>query len=262
MLWDNTFVQLGLTRKTDMRKDYFLLYDTETTGDDLVADFAAIVVDRMGVIHAQCAILVHGIYNDKERHPLFTMASGSELWKHKNLAPRYAAYDAMIANGSRTVASVPAINRWLVKAQEQFQPYATAYNIAFDLHKCANTGIDMLPFTEKQFCLMHSAKQKWAKTDAYLRFVVETHAFTNPTDLGNMSIRTNAETMARFVLGNPDLVDEPHTALEDVLYYELPILLALLKYEKKANWLNPRPYSWQNLQVKDLFTVKPRSKRI
>ena len=71
-----------------------------------------------------------------------------------------------------------------------------------------------------------------------------------------MSYITNAEVMARFVLGNPELEDEPHTALEDIVDYELPILNALIKTTKAKDYMNPTPYSWRDYQVKDWFTVK------
>jgi hypothetical protein len=68
-----------------------------------------------------------------------------------------------------------------------------------------------------------------------------------------MSYRTNAETMARFVLGDPGIPDEPHTALEDVIDYELPILRAVVKGNKREKWLNPTPWNWRELQVKNHF---------
>ena len=71
-----------------------------------------------------------------------------------------------------------------------------------------------------------------------------------------MSYKTNAEIMARFVMDNPLLEDEPHTALEDVLYYEIPILTKLVNTTKKAEWLEPKPFNWRKFQVKDHFKAK------
>jgi hypothetical protein len=71
-----------------------------------------------------------------------------------------------------------------------------------------------------------------------------------------MSYHTNAEAMARFVLGNPDLPDEPHTALEDAIHYELPILKQLIATTKKADYMSPASYNWRDYQVKDWFSVK------
>ena len=150
------------------------------------------------------------------------------------------------------IASVAGINNWLLKAYAEYKPILTAYNLAFDLDKCENTGIDLTPFTDR-FCLWYGSYSRWAKTKKYRQFVLDNHFFGNVTDFGNMSYRTNAENMARFVLGEAGYPDEPHTALEDVIDYELPILTALVKGYPKKKWNNPVPWNWRELQVKNWF---------
>lgn len=238
------------------KKDYFLIIDTETTQTDRVADFGAVVVDRTGRIFAQCAVMVNGIFTDMENHPLFHTKDADPLWGQAGLSRRYDAYNNMVSSGMRQIASVSAINRWLDKVKATYDPYCTAYNIAFDRDKCNKTGIDLGQFAEKSFCLWHAAAAKWSHTKKYREFVLAVHAFNPPTKHGNMTFKTNAEVMARFVLDNPTLEDEPHTALEDVLYYELPILIKLVKNQKKAEWLNPPTTNWRKNQVKDWFTAK------
>ena len=132
-------------------------------------------------------------------------------------------------------------------------PYLTAYNLPFDLNKCANTEIDLSLFS-KSFCLWSAAYDKWAHTRNYRLFILENHYFNKPTNLKNMTYQTNAEVMARFCTGVM-LDDEPHTALEDVIFYEMPILLKLVNNTKKSKWLNPQPYNWRECQVKDNFKV-------
>lgn len=239
------------------KRDYFLIVDTETTQDDLVADFGAVIVDRKGKVYTQCAILVNNIFNNPKDHPLFFTKDKTGIWSKAGQDKRYMVYNQMLNGGNRMVASVGAINRWIDKAKNIYNPYLTAYNLAFDLSKCANTGIDLAQFDEEhKFCLWHSAAQKWLPTKDYRNFILSLHAFNAPTQLGNMSFKTNAETMARFVLQNKDLEDEPHTALEDILFYELPILLKLLKNTSKNKWLYPEKFSWHNVQVKDWFKPK------
>jgi len=148
------------------KKQFYLIVDTETTIDEKVADFAAVIVDRKGRIAAQCAILITGIYNDRENHPLFFNEYSGDLWKKSSLDKRYDNYWQMLANGSRMLASVAAINAWLAKAAIKYNPTLTAYNLSFDLGKCVNTGID-LSFFENQFCLWHAAFNKWAHTKQY-----------------------------------------------------------------------------------------------
>jgi len=239
------------------RKQYFLIVDTETTQDNLVADFGAVVVDRQGVIHAQCAVLIAGVFNDPKTHPLFFDSSqpSGALWSKAGADKRYAKYNKMLREGSRVLASVAAVNRWLERVIGRYNPVLTAYNLPFDSSKCLNTEIDLTIF-KARFCLWAAAFTKWAKTRNFKNFILQQHAFNSPTDLGNMTYQTNAEIMTRFITNNPDLEDEPHTALEDVIFYELPILTAYLKNTTREQLLNIQPYNWREVQVKDHFTAK------
>lgn len=237
------------------KKHFYLIVDTETTIDEKVADFGAVIVDRKGNIQTQCGILVNGIYNDRENHTLFFNEYSGDLWKKSSLDRRYNNYNAMLAAGSRMLASVPAINAWLAKAALKYNPTLTAYNLAFDLVKCVNTNIDLSIFSDR-FCLWHAAFNKWAHTKDYRNFALSLHAFNAPTKLSNMSFKTNAETMARFILSDPTLPDEPHTALEDAIYYELPILSRLIQTTKRSVFMNPEPFDWRKVQVRDWFTAK------
>ena len=146
------------------KADYFLIVDTETTIDDMVADFGAVVVNRKGEIMTQCAVLVLGIYNESKKHPLFHNEDSGELWAKRNLEKRYSAYNNMLDSGVRMLSGVGAINRWLDNVQGKYNPFLTAYNLNFDLGKCANTGIDLTMFADRQFCLWYAAVEKWAFT--------------------------------------------------------------------------------------------------
>lgn len=235
------------------KRRFFLLIDTETTQTDKVADFGAIVADKQGNIHASAALLVRDFYLDREQHPLFHYSGDTDpLWGKENLPKRYAAYDEMLANGSRMLATVPAINRWLAKVAAKYSPTMTAYNLAFDFGKMSNSGIDVDLFPQK-FCLWHAAANKWAHTKAYRQFILDNHLFKNRTAFGNMSYPTNAEVMTRFILGNPDLPDEPHTAFEDARDYELPTLTRLVQTAKVSDYMNPPGFNWRDYQVRDWF---------
>lgn len=231
------------------KKQFFLIIDTETTIDNTVADFAAVIVDLKGNIHKEMAVLINGHFDSKEL--FYDEKSKESIWTKKGLEKRRNNYTNMLNNGQRMIASVNAINRWLDKAKSQFDPELTAYNLPFDLDKCQNTGIDLSMF-DKRFCLWQMAIGHFAKSKNYRRFVLDNHAFNSPTEFGNMSYKTNAEIMASFV-SNGMLSPEPHTALEDIKFYELPILQAIMK---KKNWREKQtPYNWRDYQVKDSFTV-------
>lgn len=226
------------------KKEFFLIIDTETTITDKVFDFGAVVVDRNGNIQAQCAIIVKDFLGDD----LF-YDRNNKLWSYENASKKKAAYSDMINNGTRMVASVNAINRWLEKVNAKYNPYLTAYNIGFDQSKCANSGIDLTIFG-KSFCLWHLACQVYATKKQYKQFAMDNHYFGNRTEKGNMTIQTNAEKMAHYVTGRNNI--EPHTAIEDAIYFELPILISILK---KKGWKDKIgvAYNWKEYQLKDHY---------
>lgn len=233
-------------------KDYYLVIDTETTIKDHVVDFGAIICDRKGNIFHQCSVLL-GEYFGNEALFYRNDLSDNDIWSKQGKDRRFDNYKTMLADGNRMLASVAAVNRWLERAFGQYNPLVTAYNLAFDIDKCQKTGIALTMFTQR-FCLWHAAVVTYGHTKKYRQFVLDNHAFNTPTSLGNMSYKTNAEIMARFVLGQPELEDEPHTALEDVIGYELPILVKLLNKQGKKKLLESvRGYNWRDYQVKDHY---------
>ena len=237
-------------------KKFFLIIDTETTQTNRVADFGAVVCDLQGNVHAQCGVLVRDFYLDRENHPLFhTPGSVDPLWGIANLPARYARYDEMLEQGSRMLATVASINSWLAKVNAQYKPALTAYNLAFDRDKMRKSGIDCDMFPQS-FCLWHAAADKWANGKAFRQFVLDNHCFNARTKMGFLTFQTNAEVMTRFILGEPSLPDEPHTALEDALDYELPILKRLLRVSSPKQYMNAKPYSFREYQLKDWFKPK------
>lgn len=231
------------------KKQFFIIVDTETTVNDTVYDFGAIVVDREGKIFASCAVIVA---ESADMELFYDPTSKNHLWSKAYAAEKKAGYNAMLDKGSRMMASTNAVNIWLAKANAKYSPTLTAYNVAFDRSKCAKTGIDLSIFSQS-FCLWHLACEIFAKTKDYKNFVLENHYFGNKTELGNMGYKTNAEIMAHFVTGQ--FSEEPHTALEDAQFYELPILQAILK---KKNWREKlgKAYNWREYQLKNHFTAK------
>lgn len=230
------------------KKQFYLIIDTETTDDNQVFDFGAIVVDRQGNIHNSCAVIV----KDNIEKNLFTDPTGKSLWSKDYAAQKKNNYMDMLEKGNRMMASVNAINRWLEKVNAKYMPTMTAYNIAFDQSKCTNTGIDLTIF-QSSFCLWHIAASIFGGSKQYRNFIVENHYFGNVTTKGNMTYKTNAEVMAHFIMGRFN--EEPHTALEDAQYFELPILMAVLK---KRNWKEfiGQAYNWNAFQVKNHFVAK------
>lgn len=239
-------------------KKVFVTVDTETTQDGKVADIGIVVSDKQGNILHESGILIGDFFSDREAHPLFHIyGDKNDVFSKESLPKRYAAYEAMLQDGRRVLASVGAVNRFLSKVKAKYpQAILTAYNLAFDLGKMSNSGIIADELFPERFCLWHAATEKWANTRAYKQFLLENHFFGNRTSkTGHMGMKTNADVMAKFLLG-AGLPDEPHTALEDAKYYELPILTALVKNTSPKQYMNPKPYNYRDFVVRDHFKVK------
>lgn len=230
------------------KKQYFAILDTETTIEDTVADFAIIIVDREGKIYNQCAVLVKGHYDTFE---LFYDKNKADIWGYSGLEKRRNNYINMLDTGTRMMASVNAINNWINQAIGKYNPMLTAYNLSFDIEKCENTGIILSGFTDK-FCLWQAAIGNICNTKKYKEFVLSNHLFNPPTEKGNMTFSTNAESVAGYIMG--EFKKEPHTALEDSRDFELPILKHIVTKRKWRD--NVNSYAWSNFQVRDHFNVR------
>lgn len=229
------------------KKQYFAILDTETTMMDTVADIGIAIVDREGVIHNQMAVLVNGHYGT---HELFHDKNANDIWGYSGLNRRKEAYKSMLDTGTRMIAGVSAVNLWIQKAIGRYNPTLTAYNLAFDVSKCGNTGIDLNGFKDR-FCLWQAAVGNICDSKGYKQFVLDNHLFNTPTGKGNMTFKTNAEVVCGYITGT--LIDEPHTAIEDAVNFELPILKYILK---KRDWKTKiTPYDWNKFQVKNHFKV-------
>lgn len=223
---------------------HFIIVDSETTCEDTVADFGAIVCDHRGNVVADFACMVLGEY---DRVGLFYLPSG-KAWSRDAAKAKQTTYDKMIVDGFRVMASPAAINRWLTKIYADFCPTLTGYNLAFDADKCKRTGIDLEQFSDR-FCLWHAAVGNLCNQKKYRQFVVENHLFNAPTEKQNMTFRTDAEAVFGFI--NGAMVAEPHTAIEDARDFELPILKAIIK---RTGWRERIvAYDWKKFQVCNHF---------
>lgn len=221
------------------KKNLYLIIDTETSERRHVIDFAAVICDRYGHILHKCAVLISDFY---EKEKLFYNRD-SGFFGIKNLEKRNNAYISMLNSGQRVLASVASVNRWLSQAA-RLNPILTAYNLPFDKNCCDISGI-MLPFT-REFCLWQASCGIYAKRKGYINFCLQNRGFS-----AKCIMLTNAEIMAQYITGNNN--PEPHTALEDVIDYELPILTNILKQKKK---LSAVKYNWRNYQLADLAVAK------
>ncbi len=150
------------------QKQYFLIVDTESTIDETVADFGAIIVDRKGTIYKEIAILVTGEFGAQKL--FYNANSPDDIWTLAGLKRRNEAYTGMLNAVTRTMGSVGAINRWLDKALIAYPNLIfTAYNASFDLRMMQNTGIDTSRFSDI-FCLWKASVNKLTGDKRYIKW--------------------------------------------------------------------------------------------
>ena len=213
-----------------MNRHHYLLVDTETTIRQTVADFGAVVMTKQGKIVEQFGALINGHFGTL---PLFSnpTAKPEDFWSTQMAHRRHKHYDALLDQGQRSICSPTLVNLWLARILGQYNPVVTAYNLSFDLGKCANTGIDLGIFSQR-FCSMKVAKKVIGIRADYQQFCFDQNLLTAKKRKPQMT----ADAMAKFVVGE-DLPNEPHTALEDARDYEAPILASILKKVSRTNLL-------------------------
>jgi hypothetical protein len=240
------------------KKQYYIVVDSETTQatktePSTVADFGAVICDRQGVIYNHIAVLVKDHFDKRELfYTSDTLMDG--FWNGKKSEQRRrAAYEEMLNDGRRMLASVTAINNWLQKAIGTYGSenlHMTAYNLAFDVDKFQKTGIDISGFNNR-FCLWQAALGNIVVKRAYKQFILDNHLLCNVTDLKNCSFKTSAESVASFIKG--ECLTEPHQAYEDCLI-ERDILVNVMKHKK---WRDKMiSYDWRKTQLRDHFIAK------
>lgn len=226
------------------KKNMYLIIDTETTMNDHVYDFGAVLCDRHGNVENTCSVILKDFANE----PLFHDEK-STLW---NLKLRQEQYNRMLENGRIMISSVQGVNRWLDKVLAKYpNVIAISYNEAFDKDKLIKSGIDISNFKE-YLCLWQMAYGVHAHTKKYRQFVLDNHYFNNVTELGNATYQTNAEVMCHYVTGIKAI--EEHTALADCRDFEMPILVDILK---RKDWRKKmKAYNWRDCQLRDAFVAK------
>lgn len=234
------------------KKQFFAVCDTETTINDNVADFGFAIFDRNGNMFEHCAVLVADFRNEQLFHD--PRLVDSSLWARNNLETRNENYQKMLEQGTRTLASVNAINKFLDRTLAKYGENIslTAYNLPFDAAKCKNSKINLAQFTNR-FCLWQLACGHFADTRKYKQFILDNHYFGKRTEkTGSLTYLTNAEVMSEFVTGVKAI--EEHTAFEDVIHHEVHILTAIVN---KSKWREKqKPYNYREYQLKDNFLVK------
>lgn len=219
----------------DKRKNYYMVYDTETAGtleEPLVYDIGGAIVDKHGNIYETFSFIVSEIFMDRD------------LMSRAHFANKIPTYQEEILLGKRVVKNYLEIKRYIKALCDKYSVKAImAHNAYFDYKATKNTNIYLtngqykyfLPYGVELWDTLSMARDTIGKQKSYIEWCNERGEVTS---YGKP--RLKAETLYRYISGNEDF-DESHTGLEDVLI-EKEIFAHCLRQHKKMRktLFNPR----------------------
>ena len=233
----------------------FLAIDTETTNEGMVLDVAlcGYKSKKLVPIGSQ-GYVIKEVWDRCLQGEDFLFCGGNGHFSRKSLDKRMAVYTKMLQTGKRKFISKEHLQTLFDLYLGQDYVF-TAYNNPFDIGKLQNTGI-VFPENFEQCDI-------WRTFQAYLQehptllkkywttAVQNHHHKNNVLVTAHLTVRTNADTAARFVLGD-NIPPEPHTALEDVRLYEIPVLRWL--FARNAKIVNDGR-DWAEMSLKNLMEI-------
>lgn len=205
-----------------MHKEYYAILSTVATERSAVGDFSLVVVDRDGVIRNECAVLVKEQY---ERFMVLKSDDISDPLQLVNLEARYNAYLDLLQTGNRMLASKKAINGWLGRCIETYNPKLVSYNLHLHAERCSKTGIDLSGFQSK-YCLHEAAKTGICSSSEYKDFLQLRRTENREVAHENGAPATEVDAVIEFIKGKG--FEVPSTALETIKDVDIPIFKALL----------------------------------
>lgn len=213
------------TKGTTMpAKKFFMVLDTETCSD-YVFDCGFTLVDRKGKIYETGSFVVAEFINNPHLLDMF-----NDPFTRTKIAQYY--YHLYMRDNSFTVISFDELHNIINKVCAEYHPTVCAYNLAFDLSHLNKTsqyfdkGEKFFRDNTLDYIDLWNSAMSVITTKSYVKFCVENNFFTP-----KHNIRTDAETVYRFISGNIDF-EEKHTAFEDTII-ETEILMSCLKKHKR-----------------------------
>ena len=232
-----------MEQKIDRRRNYGIVFDTETanTGlnedgqlffkDGLFYDFGFSVVDTKGNVYEEYSFINTDIFFEKE-------LMNSAYYKEK--VPKYWKD---IKAGRRKLANTYTIHKAFVDAINKYEcKWITAHNTRFD-YAVVNATQRWVSKSKYRFFIprdveiwdtMKMSRDVILKMPTYRKFSEEHGLLTK-----NGRLSASAENLYRFIIKDASFV-ESHTGLEDV-QIEREILWYCLRQKKKM-----RKKLWEN----------------
>lgn len=198
--------------KIDRRKNYYLVFDTETTNgfdDPIVYDLGGAIVDKQGKVYEKISYVVYD-----------TFCEMKELMKSAYYANKIPQYQKDINSGKRTLARYSTVRRKIHELCKKYNVKAIiAHNARFDYLSTATTQRYLtkskyrwfLPYGIPLWDTLKMAYDTICKQKSYIEW---THRNNYLTPYGRPM--ATAEVLYRYLSGNENF-DEVHCGLDDVM---------------------------------------------
>lgn len=202
--------------KIDRRKNYYIVFDTETcnTGDNgfddpIVYDLGGAVVDKKGKVYETFSLIINEVFYGM-----------SDLMQSAYYAEKIPMYKEQIENKERKVVSLFEARKIFHALCKKYNVKACiAHNARFDYRATAKTQRYLtksryrffLPYGIELWDTMRMAEDTICKQVHYKEW-----CYLNGYLTKNGRVRKTAEILYRYISGEHDF-KESHTGLEDVM---------------------------------------------
>ena len=201
-----------MTTEIDKRKNYFIVFDTETTNgfdDPLMYDLGFAVVDTKGNVYETFSFVIYEVFCEMKT----AMAEAF-------FADKIPQYEKEIADGTRKLVKLTTAKKIFREICEKYDVVAcVAHNATFDYRSTTRTQRYLtkskyryfLPFGVELWDTLKMARDTICKQWTYKEWCYNNGYLTK-----NGRVRATAEILYRYISGE-DSFEEEHTGLADVL---------------------------------------------
>ena len=201
-----------MTQKIDRRRNYYIVFDTETANgldDPIVYDIGGAVVDKKGNVYETFSFVIFEVFCEMK-----------DLMQSAYYAEKIPMYEKQIANGERKIVKYSTAKKYINELAKKYNIKAmVAHNARFDYRSTTKTQRYLtkskyrwfIPYGVELWDTMKMANDTICKQTHYKEFCYNNGYLTK-----NGRVRKTAEILYRYISGEHDFVEE-HTGLADVM---------------------------------------------
>lgn len=201
-----------MTTKIDHRKNYYIVFDTETANgldDPIVYDIGGAVVDKKGNVYETFSFIIYEVFCEMK-----------DLMQSAYYANKIPMYEEQIANGERKIVKYATAKKYINELAKKYNIKAmVAHNARFDYRSTTKTQRYLtkskyrwfLPYGVELWDTMKMANDTICKQVHYKEFCYNNGYLTK-----NGRVRKTAEILYRYISGEHEFIEE-HTGLADVM---------------------------------------------